>query len=695
MARRGIRVRKRKTPVQKGVTQNYPQKEIVRNNDQLFEYYRRQGIIPEEEWNRFVESLKKDLPTSYRIQGCHRQVDTLVKLMKERFFVPLSECKEEGVEVPEPLPWYPMAYQMSMSRAVVRSHPILKALHNFLVTEVEVGNISRQEAVSMIPALLLDIKSQHNVLDVCAAPGSKTMQIIEMMHNDTNTPEGLVVANDIDNSRCYLLVRQAMKRMPTANCVVINHDASFLPTMMTSPESSAPLLFDRVLCDVICSGDGTFRKNVELWDSWSPQKGIGLHKLQYSIARRAVQLLAVDGLMVYSTCSLNPIEDEAVVAALLRYGAGSLEVVDVSDKLPALKRSRGLNFWKVIDKDMNEYLKYEDVPDKLKRAVVPGMFPPTEEEKVQFNLDRCFRILPHVQNTGGFFVAVIRKTKPLLNSSLGCAGVPPLKRKKCFREQPFVFLGDDDNYRQPLCDYFGLSKDFPWQNLLRRTTETEKNGSLYYVNDSTRRFLLSNQDKIKVINAGLKMFGSVNSKDTAQKFRLSQDGLRTLLPYMSKRLFEVCSDDMCKIMRGHEGREMVPRELVKCDELLKQIDSGSVALFTNINGTMTPISVWFGAHTVAPYVNKEERMHMMRILGYDTSDLEEAMCSKRQSKAIRDRELAAERKESTQRKADEEANSNIDETVKDGFNGDAIPEGCSSIHDRESDDGSKQLAVTE
>lgn len=96
------------------------------------------------------------------------------------------------------------------------------------------------------------------------------------------------------------------------------------------------------------SSDGTFRKNLELWANWDPQKSLHLHKLQQNIARRCIRLLKVGGLMVYSTCSLNPIEDEAVVAHMLRVFKGSLELVDVSDKLPELKRTPGVSTWKVF-----------------------------------------------------------------------------------------------------------------------------------------------------------------------------------------------------------------------------------------------------------------------------------------------------------------------------------------------------------
>ena len=78
-------------------------------------------------------------------------------------------------------------------------------------------------------------------------------------------------------------------------------------------------MFDRVLCDVPCSGDGTVRKQPAIWNTWATTSGISLHPLQLDIALRGVNLLEVGGLLCYSTCTLNPIEDEAVVAAILRH----------------------------------------------------------------------------------------------------------------------------------------------------------------------------------------------------------------------------------------------------------------------------------------------------------------------------------------------------------------------------------------
>ena len=78
---------------------------------------------------------------------------------------------------------------------------------------------------------------------------------------------GLVIANDADNSRCYMLVHQ-VKRIQSPNVIITNHDASIFPKIMVKNEGSSEmgqLKFDRVLADVPCSGDGTMRKNADIW----------------------------------------------------------------------------------------------------------------------------------------------------------------------------------------------------------------------------------------------------------------------------------------------------------------------------------------------------------------------------------------------------------------------------------------------
>lgn len=106
--------------------------------------------------------------------------------LEQDFFSRLQDIQIDDVRVepPRPLTWYPdnLAWQVDANRQTFRRSPVYKELHEFLVSETSLGNISRQESVSMIPPLLLDVQADHFVLDMCAAPGSKTTQLIEAMH---------------------------------------------------------------------------------------------------------------------------------------------------------------------------------------------------------------------------------------------------------------------------------------------------------------------------------------------------------------------------------------------------------------------------------------------------------------------------------------------------------------------------------
>ncbi len=90
---------------------------------------------------------------------------------------------------PKCLKWYPdsLAWQIDVPKDALKGNVKLQNLRNFIVRANEVGAVTRQEAVSMIPPLLLDVKAHHLVLDMCAAPGSKTFQLLEMLHVATST----------------------------------------------------------------------------------------------------------------------------------------------------------------------------------------------------------------------------------------------------------------------------------------------------------------------------------------------------------------------------------------------------------------------------------------------------------------------------------------------------------------------------
>ena len=146
--------------------------------------------------------------------------------------------------------------------------------------------------------------------------------------------------------------------------------------------------FDRILCDVPCSGDGTLRKNPDLWKKWNPGHAFSLQSLQVRIATRGIQLLSPGGLMVYSTCSLNPVENEAVVVQLLQAFPDQIQLVDISEKLPGLKTKPGLTNWCVMGKNQEVYQTYDDVPQQLQSLMRPTMFPPTKDILDKVHLER-------------------------------------------------------------------------------------------------------------------------------------------------------------------------------------------------------------------------------------------------------------------------------------------------------------------
>lgn len=181
--------------------------------------------------------------------------------------------------------------------------------------------------------------------------------------------------------------------------VVTRHDATIFPRLHLEPDSAGgprDLLFDRVLADVPCSGDGTLRKNPDLWARWNPGLGVAEHFVQARILRRGLELLKVGGRLVYSTCSLNPVEDEAVICSVLAQCPEAVQLVDVSGTLPGLRTCPGVRCWRVMTKEGEWVASADEVPTKHLRCLRPSLFPPAADAFCP-PLERCMRILPHHQ----------------------------------------------------------------------------------------------------------------------------------------------------------------------------------------------------------------------------------------------------------------------------------------------------------
>lgn len=216
---------------------------------------------------------------------------------------------------------------------------------------------------------------------VLQAPGSKTVEILDLMHRDdvwqeigavdptpqgavphppqthTHAPQtprgggaaqGVLVCNDSDARRVNNVLLPRLRKWHSP-CILstITNGAKF-PLFSEGDAGTTTASFDRVLVDAPCSGDGTIRKHPSIWRQWKALDGFDLHGKQVKLLTRAVALVRVGGRVVYSTCSLNPLENEAVVSAVLRKFGGRVVLENGDELTPAGLRVRpGLTTWKV------------------------------------------------------------------------------------------------------------------------------------------------------------------------------------------------------------------------------------------------------------------------------------------------------------------------------------------------------------
>lgn len=265
--------------------------------------------------------------------------------------IPVPELKKrlENNWQLEQIPWCKEGFWISGTRRDVGNLP-----------EHILGYIYVQESASMIPAVVLYPKPGDIILDMCAAPGSKTTQIAQYMNN-----EGLLIANDIEGKRLAALGINVQR------CGITN----IIRTMMKGHRFlKAGIEFDRILVDAPCSGTGTIRKSLKPVDMWNTEMVKRLHGIQTQLLTTAFDILKTNGTMVYSTCTMEPEEDEGVIDFLLqKYDNAKLEKIELN-----LKRS-------------DPVLDFED-------------------NKYNSEIKKCLRIWPQDNDTEGFFVAKIKKT---------------------------------------------------------------------------------------------------------------------------------------------------------------------------------------------------------------------------------------------------------------------------------------------
>ncbi|MBU0952977.1 MAG: RsmB/NOP family class I SAM-dependent RNA methyltransferase [Nanoarchaeota archaeon] len=281
----------------------------------------------------FFRALETPLPKSFRVnplKGNRNQIRT--------------QFEQYGFGITS-VPWYEDAF--------VSDTPNIGA-----TIEHFTGQIYIQELASMLPPLAIrnDLK-YGKLLDLAAAPGSKTTQAACLMNN-----RGVILANDSDYLRTSAL-RFNIEKQGVVNTVVTNFDARTL---------RLPEPFPVVLLDAPCSSEGTIRKNPAVLRQWSERLIQTVSTLQKQLITNAYNLTAPGGVLLYSTCTFAPEENEGVVQQLLDTTEATLERV----RFQSLQTSPGIEAWR--------------------GTPFPG-------------LKHAIRVWPHRTNTDGFFLAKIRK----------------------------------------------------------------------------------------------------------------------------------------------------------------------------------------------------------------------------------------------------------------------------------------------
>ncbi|MCL6521011.1 MAG: NOL1/NOP2/sun family putative RNA methylase [Firmicutes bacterium] len=220
-----------------------------------------------------------------------------------------------------------------------------------------------QEAAAAVPVVALDPRPGERVLDLSAAPGGKSTQIAERVG-----PSGMVVANEADPSRAGWLLANLGRMGATSVVVTVGDGRRFPPG----------LAFDRALVDAPCSGEGNARRDPRPRQRPSAGRLRHLVAVQEALLRSALARVRPGGVVVYSTCTFAPEEDEAVVDAVLRAAGGSVEVEELPEGLPGVA---GTGAW--------EGARF--LPD----------------------VRRARRIYPHHLDSGGMFVARLRLVAPV------------------------------------------------------------------------------------------------------------------------------------------------------------------------------------------------------------------------------------------------------------------------------------------
>ena len=441
---------------------------------------------------------------------------------------------------------------------------ILSALH-------ETGRLTRQEAVSMIPAIALDAKPGDIVLDMCASPGSKTTQIAEHLNE-----KGIVMANEVVNSRINTLVANT-KRHGSITPIIVHHDGRFIPKVPVSG-------FDKILVDAPCTGSATTRKNPDVWNKWLPSGGRTLHKLQLELLVRAINLTKPGGKIVYSTCSLDPVENEAVIAEILRR-FNYISLVSPTDLIKKIPSREGFVEWPNLDDNGM-------ISDNIN--IEKSMSSPDEYD-IKEQLPNCLRIWNDDVDAGGFFVAILAKSSNYQEPNVEIDRIL----------EPEQIKPDESNFPQPIESdmYTMIKQNLGWEqenlwirgkNILWSTAEAREIWKSERSKRSGRTLIPGNRWRpLRVIHLGLLSLKLEKNKME----RIYGRAVRKIVPEIKSGKSEVSSQVINELLIGKEP----PAYEISLE--LDQIRGGHLLIEEN-QGECLP--VWIGGR-VSLMISEQER----------------------------------------------------------------------------------------
>ncbi len=275
-------------------------------------------------------------------------------------------AKAHGWEL-EPIPWCTEGFFIDRED---RSSPLGKDLLHIL------GGFYIQEASSMLPPTLLAVEPHETVLDMSAAPGSKTTQLAAVMHNT-----GTLVANDVQEKRLWALLNNT-QRCGLLNVLVTRKVGQWFAGNMTG-------MFDRVLCDAPCTAQGTARKDSDALTYCSLENIGKMAKVQRELLESAIHACRVGGTIVYSTCTLTPEENEGVIRSILNKFCDQV-IVDAieNDEDLAIDQS-------ILQKAIADSHRVQEMMDTEEGTKTPRF--------------SALRLWPQTFDTEGFFAVRLKK----------------------------------------------------------------------------------------------------------------------------------------------------------------------------------------------------------------------------------------------------------------------------------------------